>query len=322
MSRPASGARRTPRRLLGAAVALWCLLPFVLLSGPASGAPPASSVKPTGVVATLATSQPGLAGAVPTVLAQAGLTPITLTLTLEPAGSTFRQDTTFALDVSLRSGGTPAGILSREAVVLVAGQTSASWAVTYSAVDNGVVVTPRLTPKPPKGFTSTAAAPFQSLKRVTTAQAGPGARIIGADACGPGSPDLACATVSLPRGTASPVAVTTVGACTPDLNCPPGSEVVGFIADLGTAYTRTAPAQITIRCDASRCGSGGIKSYVVHMSFEAEGPLDLVSRPCIAKGVAQDDLGRPFCTDYVSSTRDDGDLLIVVNVLHDYRGAV
>ncbi|RIK09348.1 MAG: hypothetical protein DCC50_15215 [Acidobacteria bacterium] len=312
-----------PRRLTGALVALWCLLPFVLLSGPASGAPPASSVKPTGVVATMATTQPGVGGALPAVLAQAGVTPITLTLTLEPAGSTFPQDATFALDVSLAGGGTPAGDLSRDAVVLPRGETSGSWTVTYSAVDNGVVVTPRMTTRPPKDFTSTPAAPFQSLKRVTTTQAGPGAAVtVGTETCGPASTDVACATVFLSQGSTSALAVTTVGACTPDLGCPEGSEVVGFIADLGTTYTREAPAQITIRCDASRCGNGGVNSYVVHMSFEADGPLDIVSQPCIAKGVADDGQGHDFCTDYVSSTRDGGDLLLVVNVLHDYRGAV
>lgn len=323
MSHSSPGRPAAQPRLLVLLSALVSLLALVVVPGVAQGAPPARTVAPTGVVATVSTTQEGLGGAVPQVLAQAGVTPVTLTLTLVPEGSTFNQDSTFALDVSLAHGGTPSGTLTPGAVVLPARTTSSSSTFTYSAVDNGVVVTPRMTGRVPKDFTTTVpAAPFQSLKRVTTVAAGPGTTTVGGDVCGADSVDVACATVSLPHGTVSPLAATTVGVCTPDLGCPAGSEVVGFIADLGTAYTRTSPAQITIRCDSTRCGNGSIHDYVVHMSFEASGPLDLVAGPCIAKGVAEDAMGNDFCTDYVASSRDGGDLLLVVNVLHDYRGAV
>lgn len=294
---------------------------------------PGGSITPTGVTVTLATTQAGLGGAVPGVLAQAGITPITLTLTLAPTGAVFNQDATFALDVSLVGGATPSGLLRPGQVVLPAGQTSLTSTVTYSAVDNGVVVSPRLTGRLAKNYALAAAAgaPFDSLKRLSIVAAGEGPVMVGSATCAAGGPDLECATVSLPNGSDSANAATAVGTCTTpsgypspaDLPCPTGSEVVGFIADLGTRYNRNAPAQVTIRCAKARCGRGGVNSYVVRMTFEATGPLDITSKPCVAKGVADDGQGHDWCTDYVASRRDgSGDLLLVVNVTHDYRGAV
>ncbi len=322
MSRPHQGPPGARHRLLGLLTALGCVLSLAAVAAPASGTPPQNVRVPEGVVAVLSTSQPGLGGAVPSVLAQAGVTPITLTLTLTPEDAVFTEDATFALDVTLAHGGPPHGTFEPGEVIMPEGHNSYDFTVIYSAVDNGVVLTPRLVAPSVEPFDATAAEPFQSLKRVTTVQAGPGVTDVGGDVCGRDGSDIACLTVSVPQGTTSTLATTTVGACTPDLGCPAGSEVVGFIADLGTTYTRESPAQIIIRCDRSRCGRGGIKSYVVHMSFAAEGPLDIVSRPCVAKGVADDGHGNDFCTDYVSSHRDKGDLLLVVNVLQDYRGAV
>lgn len=323
MSRTASARSAKPRRfaLLTGVVAA---LALVLAPAVATGAQPAHTVTPTGVVATVSTTQAGLGGEVPDVLAEAGVTPITLTLALVPAGSTFNKDTTFNLDVSLAEGGTPAGSTSPRTVTLPARQSSGSFVFTYSAIDNGVVITPQLTGETSKKtpFTSVPAAPFDSLKSVHLVDMSGGATSVGVDVCTAVSSDLNCATAFLPLGSASALAATTVGACTSGLGCPAGSEVVGFMADLGTKYTRDQPAQITIRCDESRCGNGSILDYAVTMSFEASGPLDLVSRPCVAKGVADDGLGNDFCTDYVSSSRDGGDLLLVVNVLHDWRGAV
>ncbi|KRE38887.1 hypothetical protein ASG73_00495 [Janibacter sp. Soil728] len=313
--------------LAGLVAALLALAMMVLAPPPTSSADPTSG--PTGVAVKLATTQPGVGGAVPDVLAQAGVTPISLTLTLtgdQPSGPTptFTSDATFALDVSLAGGGTPHGSVSPDQVVLPAGEVSTTTTITYSAADNGVVITPRLTGDlaTTNPLTATASDPFVSLKRLTVTPAGPGATTIGAGACTADSADLGCATVLLPKGTVSSVAVTTVGACTQELQCPDGSEVVGFIADLGTLYTRDAPAQIVIRCDASRCGQGAIHKYVAKMTFDATGPLDITSQPCVAKGVADDGHGNAFCTDYVSSSRNQGDLLLVVNVLGDYRGAV
>ena len=313
------------RRLFSLICALLAVVALVLApstaqaKGGASGATP-----PTGVTVTLATTQTGLSGAVPGVLAQAGITPITLTLTLLPSGAVFNQDATFALDVSLFSRATPSGLLTPGQVVLPAGQGSLTSTVTYSAVDNGVVVSPRLTGRLAKSYAlKVAGDSFDSLKRLSIVAAGAGPVMVGSATCATGGPDLECATVSLPNGSTSANAATAVGTCTANLQCPTGSEVVGFIASLGSLYTQNAPAQITIRCAKVRCGQGGVNSYKVKMTFDATGPLNFTSLPCVAKGVALDALGNDWCTDYVASRRDgSGELLLVVNVLQDYRGAV
>lgn len=310
-------------RRLAALLAGLFALAVVALTPPMAAADPPTS--PTGVVVSLETTQDGLGGAVPTVLAEAGVTPIQLTLTVTgPEDPKFKKDATFALDVSLAAGGTPHGTVSPDEVVLPAGAASTTVTITYSAVDNGVVITPRLTGHLAKKheLTATAGAPFDSLKQLNITAAGPGPTTVGSTACTEETADLACVTVVLPKGTESSHAATTVGACTPELQCPAGSVVVGFFADLGTLYTQDAPAQIVIRCDQSRCGNGSIHDYVVKMSFDPSGPLDITSQPCVAKGVADDGLGNDFCTDYVSSSRHQGDLLLVVNVTRDYRGAV
>jgi len=315
------------RRLFSLICALLAVVALLLAPSTAQAKGGASgAITPTGVTVTLATTQAGLSGAVPGVLAQAGITPITLLLTLTPSGAVFNQDATFALDVSLVGGATPSGLLSLGQVVLPAGQTSLTSTVTYSAVDNGVIVSPRLTGRLAKSYALNAVAgdSFDSLKRLSIAPAGAGPVLVGSATCATGGPDLECATVSLPNGSTSANAATAVGTCTAILQCPPGSEVVGFIANLGTTlYTRDAPAQITIRCAKVRCGQGGVNSYKVKMTFDATGPLYITSLPCVAKGVADDGQGHLWCTDYVASRRDgSGELLLVVNVLRDYRGAV
>ena len=314
------------RRLFSLICALLAVVALLLAPSTAQAKGGASgAITPTGVTVTLATTQAGLSGAVPGVLAQAGITPITLLLTLTPSGAVFNQDATFALDVSLVGGATPSGLLSLGQVVLPAGQTRLTSTVTYSAVDNGVIVSPRLTGRLAKSYALNAVAgdSFDSLKRLSIAPAGAGPVLVGSATCATGGPDLECATVSLPNGSTSANAATAVGTCTAILQCPTGSEVVGFIADLGARYTQNAPAQITIRCAKVRCGQGGVNSYKVKMTFDAIGPLNITSLPCVAKGVALDALNNDWCTDYVASRRDgSGELLLVVNVLRDYRGAV
>ena len=277
------------------------LTPNVALAQGNSGQP---SNGPTTVSATASTVQNGLGGAIPGVLAQAGVTPITLQLKLTDAtgaAASFPTDAKFTLGVSRADGSRAHGTVTPSQVTLAANNSSGTWTFTYSAVENGVIVTPTLTGNLAKRYTLTTSGtqPFDSLR------------------------SLECPIVSLPQGTASSHAAATVGACTSELLCPKGSEVVGFYADLGTLYTKSSPAQITIRCDKARCGQGGIPSYTVKMTFDPTGPLDLTALPCISKGVADDGQGHDYCVDYRASTRDNaGDLLLVVNVVRDYRGAV
>ena len=62
-------------------------------------------------------------------------------------------------------------------------------------------------------------------------------------------------------------------------------------------------------------------SYTLKVSFSATGPLTLVSAPCTTKGVALDAAGNTFCTDYVQSHRNAGDLLLYLLFVHDMRGS-
>ena len=301
------------------------LTPNAALAQGNSGQP---SNGPTTVSATASTVQNGLGGAIPGVLAQAGVTPITLQLKLTDAtgaAASFPTDAKFTLGVSRADGSRAHGTVTPSQVTLAANNSSGTWTFTYSAVENGVIVTPTLTGNLAKRYTLTTSGtqPFDSLRSLDLTATGPGATTVTTQGCSDGGSYVECPIVSLPQGTASSHAAATVGACTSELLCPKGSEVVGFYADLGTLYTKSSPAQITIRCDKARCGQGGIPSYTVKMTFDPTGPLDLTALPCISKGVADDGQGHDYCVDYRASTRDNaGDLLLVVNVVRDYRGAV
>jgi len=104
---------------------------------------------------------------------------------------------------------------------------------------------------------------------------------------------------------------------------------VQFIADLGSRYTPQAPATLIFRCSKSLCRAtnNGIEGFTLKVSQEATGPLDRVSQPCIAKGIADNGLingpgaGDTFCTDYVQSRRSEGDLLLYLLFTGDMRGS-
>ncbi|MFC4139479.1 MULTISPECIES: hypothetical protein [unclassified Microbacterium] len=127
-----------------------------------------------------------------------------------------------------------------------------------------------------------------------------------------------CALISLPAGAGSDVAVS-LGTCA-DAACGSHSLVTQVLADLDGLYTRDAPAKMTIICDKSLCGSGGVAHFRALWSTTAAGDL-VIAPACPAKGVigaVQD-----FCTDQRASTRDRaGDLRLVVLFLTDVRGTI
>jgi len=98
---------------------------------------------------------------------------------------------------------------------------------------------------------------------------------------------------------------------------------LGMRQRLGIARCLIAdPALLIIRCSKKQCLGKGLNSYTLKVSFSATGPLNLVSAPCVSKGVAQDASGNNFCTDYVQSHRDNaGDLLLYVLFTQDMRGS-
>jgi hypothetical protein len=131
-----------------------------------------------------------------------------------------------------------------------------------------------------------------------------------------------CGVVYLPHGIGSAAAARSTRVCS-DIGCSGGREVQ-FIAGLsdvnGDLYSRTSPATLALQCDKSRCKGKGVSSYTAFASLSATGPLTAVPA-CVAKGVIQDAVD--FCTDYVSSHRDNaGDLILDVLFYKDMRGTM
>jgi hypothetical protein len=306
------------------------ILACAVLIGAAIAAPPAGAAPapaPTGISAAASTDNSTLGGAVPAVLVAAG-SPFVLTVTLTPAGATFNTDTKLSLTASLASGAHPGGSLSPASIVMPGGVNSAQFSVSYSAVENGVQVTVSVAKTTGKIslVTPGTTASFDVLKTVklfpaTEPSLGTGLGVGNAD-CTQDTSEPECGVLVLPNGFSSQNGALSLGACTPDLGCTAGSQVVQFIADLGSAYSPANPATLVFRCSKQLCPGRGVSSYRLKVSFSATGPLNLVSAPCASKGVALDAAGNTFCTDYVQSHRDNaGAVLLVLLFVHDVRGS-
>lgn len=286
----------------------------------------AASPAPTAISTAASTDNSTLGGAVPAVLVAVG-SPFTLTVTLTPAGATFNTDTKLKLTASLASGAHPRGSLSSASIVMPRGVNSAQFSLSYSAVENGVQVTVSVAKA--NGKVSLVApgttASFDVLKTVeifpaTEPSLGTGLGV-GDAGCTRDTSEPECGVLMLPNGFSSQNGALSLGACTSDLGCTAGSQVVQFIADLGSAYSPENPATLIVRCSKQLCRGKGVNKYTLKVSFSASGPLDLVSAPCMTKGVALDAAGNTFCTDYVQSHRHEGDLLLYLLFVHDMRGS-
>lgn len=289
-------------------------------------------IQPTALQVTASTDNAGIEGAVPDVLVSAGEA-FDLTVTLQPAGAEFTQPTALTLTPTLTSGGSPSGVLDPVSVVMPAGTNSATFPVSYSTADNGVIVTAAAASS---GVAPGSTQPFDVQIQLETFQAddprlATGLGIGDAD-CTAATTEPLCGTVVLANGLASPQGALSLGECTTDLGCRSGSQVVQFVADLGNNYSRRDPALLIIRCDAALCPGKKVGpiydavydalKYKVALSFEATGPLSLTSQPCLLPGVARDLRGNDYCTDLYQSHRDaNGDLLLYVLFTHDMRGS-
>jgi hypothetical protein len=291
---------------------------------------------PTSMTVTASTDTSAIGGASPAVLAAPG-DPITFSVALQPTGSSFPYATPLTLTASLASGSAPHGSLSVTSVTMPGGANSTSFTASYSAADNGVVVSAHVSPPPSYGdgdgdeddtipLLTASTAPFDVVKILDvvpatdpTLKTGAG---VGNANCTTGTTEPECGTIVLPNGIASNAAALSLGPCTAGLGCSTGSQVVQFVANLGTLYTAQHPATLVIRCDRTLCPGGSPQSYPVHLSFGASGPLNLTSRPCLRKGVALDAAGNNYCTDYVQTHRDRSQaLLIYVLFVADMRGS-
>ncbi len=290
-----------------------------LTASPAVAAKP-EPTPPAVVTVSVSTPAVGLGGAVPAVLAKAG-DPIALVLT---TSAVFSSNVTFTLGVSVADG-SPDGVLSPNQITLPANALSVGATVTYSAVENGITITPSVGGKgKPISFTPTSSAPFDSLR--TLQLANKGTILFGADTCTTTTPETNCGIAMLPLSFASDRAALSTGATADQCAgspCKAGSTVVQFIAAL-SGYTAQAPATLVVRCDKTQCGNGGVNKFKVYYTYSASGPLDTVAPACLLKGQANVDpaTGEPVaCVDYVNSTRDNaGDTLLNFNFTHDVRG--
>ena len=294
----------------------------------AGGAAAQSAPAPTGVASVSAATPDagvGSGGAVPTVLAAVG-DPITLTVTLAPAGAVFTKTTSLGLSASLAAGGKAHGSFSPSSLDFPAGANSATFTVTYSAVDNGVIAT--VGGGKVKGTTLTPASssPFDVLKELSiNPSSDPQFQTglpIGNNDCSAATTEPECGILVLTNGATSSNVALSLGACTSGLGCMSGGQVVQFIADLGSNYSPQAPATLIIRCVKSLCKGKGVNNYTVNASFSASGPLSIPLTPCVSKGVALGTDGNDYCTDYVQSHRDNaGDVLLYVLVTQDFRAS-
>jgi hypothetical protein len=311
--------------------AIGLLAPFIV--GPVSSAH-AGDIAPTGikVAATTVNTDLGDGPAVPKVLIQAGGS-FTLTVSLSPSDATFKKATQIDLTPSLDPvvGGSPHGTFSPSTITFPAGVPSASFPVSYSAADNGVILTATVD-SPNEKVAAGSTEPFDVVSTLLllahdNPQLATGVGV-GDSSCSRATTEPECGIVVLPNGIDSPKAAFTLGRCTPALlRCTNGSQVIQFIADLGTRYSPINPATLIVRCDKQLCRNtnNGIRAFTLKVSQSASGPLDRVSQPCAAKGIADNGLlnnDDTFCTDYVQSHRDNsGDLLLYLLFTEDMRAS-
>ena len=130
-----------------------------------------------------------------------------------------------------------------------AGVNSATFEVSYTAVDNGVVLT--VSKRRPKGkpvdFQPGSTAPFDVLKELSKFANNdprlPNGLGVGNADCTQTSTESACGILFLSHGSKSDGALS-IGACTADLGCKTGSQVVQVIADLGEPGSDDQPAPV------------------------------------------------------------------------------
>jgi hypothetical protein len=320
-------AVQMPRRRRG--FALFAAVCFVLpLAVGTSATADPTVIAPTGISVAASTDTSGIGGAVPTVLVQAG-GQFTLTVTLSPAGATFHKDTALDLAATLDPaiGGSPHGSFSPSTITFPADVSSQPFQVSYSAADNGVILTASVAAKGrSSGVAPGSTAPFDVVSTLLTLTKGnpqfaSGVGVGNAD-CGSSTTEPECGIIVLPNDIASDRAALSLGRCSTSLGCTSGSQIVQFIADLGTNYTRQAPATLIFRCSKQLCRNtnNGIRAFTLKVSQEATGPLNQVSPPCADKGIVND--GATFCTDYVQSHRDNaGSVLLYLLFTKDMRGS-
>jgi hypothetical protein len=317
---------RTPRRFAAAVVLglLALIAPFALASAASATVHHAPiTTGPTSITAVAATDPalaaqlPSVPGSVPQVFAAIG-TPFQVTVTLLN-GTT---PATYNTDTAVKLTAPAPGTLSTTTATIPAGSSSVTISTSYSAASSGLAVTATTTNKKSVLTASTVSFPVNvSLTSLPGNSPLLPNGTAGADGNGCATVDAAhpmCAIVQLPSGANGNVFFS-IGVCPAKGSCITGGLVNQVIADMPTA-TRSNPARLTIVCDKSLCGSGGVNKYSAMWSQDATSPL-VVAPACPAKGTVG--ANQTYCVDYVSSTRQNSaDLLLVVLFLKDLRGSI
>jgi len=253
--------------------------------------------------------------AVPDVLVKQG-DDFQLTVTLSAAG----QPAAFAKDTTLSLTAPGHGLLVPTTVTMAAGASTQVFAVSYSIYANAVTVTAAVAGNGKQSkIVSTSSNAFDVLQTLKSDPASPGVAFqdgTGLENCAAtDATNPVCGVVVLPNGSGSDVLLST-GSCA-GLGCKSAAVVSQVITDTGGLYTRTAPATVILECNRTLCGKGGVNKYVALASQQAGGPLS-AAPACPAKGVIGAD--QMYCTDYVQSTRDGADnLLLYVLFFDDFR---
>ncbi len=318
-----------------AAATAGILLVVGLLASSLGAGPSGAATQPT-LEVSVSTDNSALQGAlgapttaIPTVLAAKNETFIDVTIRVID-GSVLNKGTVITLTPVGTKENAPTGTFTSGTFTWPSRGSTASFKVTYSAGDDNIALLAALKKTPTVWGQSSS---FDVLDSLTlTKQDAIPATGLGTETCNTRTNTSVCGVVLLPQGIGSLNAAMSSGGCTDDL-CTPGAKEVQFIAGLQrpvtqpdgsvvleNIYSRTNPATLLLQCDKSQCAGKGVSSYTAKVSLSAAGPLE-VSDPCTAKGVIQST--EEFCTDYVSSKRNNaGDLILVVLFFRDLKGAM
>jgi hypothetical protein len=244
---------------------------------------------------------------------------------LDTAGqpTTVNQATTIVLE-EVSGPGVLGGTTT--AVILRNGSGATISGATYSQFANGVVLRVRVASganlAPDEVTVEVAlkavganAAPGSSLNLTDSSCAAPTAEV------------PTCGQFLLPNGASGRVTLS-LNSCDGlgDCKTAGGLEalVVTGIANLKDSdgnplYSNTSPATLVFACDKDLCKetANGVPKLPLIYTLNNTGPLDQVADPCPAKGVVGE--GQGACVDYVSSSRNHGDLYLHLLFVADAR---
>jgi hypothetical protein len=330
MSETRRPTARTTRRAVALALAA---LVAVLLPVVAEAAPAAPSIQFVIGDSQAVPDTPGSEGLAYVVQGQDFTASLTF---LDKKGVPTSLSTTDPTTVTLayRIGAVTTGLPS--AVLPAGASTTTSPALQIPAPASGVVIEATATAKNGQVFADSSR-PFDVLivsQRVNgpTSVGGDGAGVQGD--CNPTANRPVCGDLIPPvDGFDTTVVGTLSQGCLTNTGCESSSSFVQALAAFKSAGAAPlpAPATLLMNCDKTLCGGGAInkKKLTVTLAPDpaAEFGGEVVAPACVSKGVVIYDPqqpyepgNRPFCVDYVQSTRDiAGDTILYLLFVVDLK---